>query len=400
MAVAGDPEKRHGIILAKNERAKAFGVSTGEPIWQAKQKCPLLTVVPPDFSAYKEFSLRGRQIYREYSDYVEGFGLDENWIDVTAITHDFADASGLADDVRRRVQRELDITVSVGVAANKVFSKLGSDIKKPNAVTVVSPENYRQVAWPLPVEDLLYVGRATKTKLLRYGITTIGELACAPEELLKSRLGKCGLMLHAFANGRDVSPVLRYDDSPPPKSVGNGVTTARDLLDEADVAAVVYMLSESVSARLRAQGFRARCVQLSVRDARLYSFSRQQRLGCPTDLTCELVAAAMALFRADYSWAIPVRALSVTATDLVSNDEPMQLSLFDDEQRRVRTRAAEQAVDRIRDRYGYRAIGRALFLFPRYSDLADPQGEAPVHPVGYLQNGTMDEVVAHDGFSD
>ncbi len=399
VAVAGDPEKRHGVILAKNEHAKKFGVRTGEPIWQARQKCPRLVVVPPDFAAYKRFSEQGRRIYREYSDCVEGFGLDENWVDVSPITRDFDDARLLANDIRRRIVSELGITVSVGVASNKVFSKLGSDIKKPDAVTVVSPDNYKRVAWPQPVRALLYVGHATEAKLSRYGIATIGELAAAPEGFLKSQFGKCGLMLHAFANGRDISPVLRFDEVPPPKSIGNGITTPRDLADETDVYLTVYMLTESVAARLRAQGCRARCVQLAVRDTRLYTFTRQQRLPHATDITAELVEAAMSLFRANYSWTVPVRALSVTATELVSRDEPMQLSLFDDEHGRMRKQALEAAVDGIRSRYGYRAIGRALFLSPRYEGLADPLGEAGVHPVGYLQNGSMDEVAQLNGFA-
>ncbi len=399
VAVAGSPEKRHGVILAKNERAKKFGVRTGEPIWQAQRKCPNLVTVAPDFPAYQQFSQQGREIYHEYSDLVEGFGLDENWVDVTPITRDYQDAKLLAEDVRNRIHRELGITVSVGVAANKVFSKLGSDIKKPDAVTVVSPYNYKEVAWPLPVENLLYVGPATKAKLNRLGAATIGDLACLPAPLLKSHLGKCGLMLHAFANDGDISPVLPFGEEPPPKSIGNGITTPRDLLNDGDVYLVVYMLTESVAARLRTQNCRARCIQLSVRDNKLYTFMRQQRLDKPTDITAELVTAAMALFRSNYNWVIPVRALSVTATDLVSNDEPTQLSLFDEEHKRVRLQQAEAAIDGIRSRFGYRSIGRALFLSPEYKDLADPMGEAPTHPVGFLANGAMDEVAHLQDFS-
>ncbi|MDO4573401.1 MAG: DNA polymerase IV, partial [Clostridia bacterium] len=266
VAVAGDPEKRHGVILAKNELAKKFGVKTGETIWQARQKCPRLVTVAPDFAAYAKFSALGRQIYGEYSDRVEGFGPDENWIDVSGSAANFNEALRLAERIRARVRGELGITVSVGVAANKVFAKLGSDYKKPDAVTLISPGNYRERIWPLPVRALLYVGRATEDKLRRCGIHTIGELANTPAEFLKVRLGKAGLMLHAFANGRDASPVRLLGDNPPPKSIGNGITAPYDLKTDLDVYLTITMLSESVSARLRAEGLRARCLQVSMRD--------------------------------------------------------------------------------------------------------------------------------------
>lgn len=394
VAVAGDPAKRHGIILAKNELAKKFGVKTAETIWQAKQKCPNLVVVPPDYEAYRDFSERGRRIYAEYSDYVEGFGLDENWIDLSVITCDFFDARDMAETIRARILDELGITVSIGVANNKVFSKLGSDIKKPNAVTLVSPENYREVAWPLPATDLLYVGRATGAKLTRYGILTIGDLANTPQELLRSIFGKCGLMLHAFANGRDVAPVQPLGYEAPPKSVGNGITAPRDLIDDTDVFMTVFMLSESVAARLRAQGLRARLVSLGVRDTGLYTFVRQCRLPHATDLASEIAEAAMQLFAGNYTWTIPIRSVTVTAGDLLTNDAPAQLTLFSDEGARIREHDLEATVDGIRERFGYNAIGRAMYLNrDRFSDFKNPGRDEPVHPVGYLQNYTMDDVI-------
>lgn len=266
VAVAGNPEARHGIILAKNELAKKFGVRTGEPIWQAKQKCPLLVTVKPDFAVYQKFSSIGRAIYGEYSDRVEAFGLDENWIDVSGSAGTIEEARRLAETIRLRIRGELGITVSIGVADNKVFAKLGSDMKKPDAITVIPPENYQKVVWPLPAGDLLYVGRATQAKLLKYGILTIGDLANTPEPFLRAQLGKCGTMLHAFANGLDAAPVLRTVDESPVKSVGNGITTPRDLVNDDDVYLTICMLAESVSARLREQGLRARTAHLSVRD--------------------------------------------------------------------------------------------------------------------------------------
>lgn len=392
VAVAGNPEARHGIILAKNQLAKKFGVQTGEAIWEAKQKCPLLITVKPDFAQYQKFSALGRAIYGEYSDRVEAFGLDENWIDVTGSTRDMADAHRLAEVIKNRVREELGITVSVGVADNKVFAKLGSDIKKPDAVTLVSPDNYQSVAWPLPARDLLYVGRATEAKLLKYGIVTIGDLANTQEPFLRAQFGKAGTMLHAFANGLDIAPVMPTDDQQQVKSVGNGLTTPRDLVNDEDVYLTISMLAESVAMRLREHGMRAKTASLAVRDSGLVSFIRQTKLTKPTNITIEISRACMALFREHYTWQAPIRSLTVSCSDLISMDCPLQLSLFDDEAPRRKAEAAEVAVDDIRRRFGYRAIGRALFLKDREIGLMAPKVDHTVHPVGYLQNATMDSV--------
>ena len=392
VAVAGNPEARHGIILAKNQLAKKFGVQTGEAIWEAKQKCPLLITVKPDFAQYQKFSALGRAIYGEYSDRVEAFGLDENWIDVTGSTSDMADAHRLAEVIKNRVREELGITVSVGVADNKVFAKLGSDIKKPDAVTLVSPDNYQSVAWPLPARDLLYVGRATEAKLLKYGIVTIGDLANTQEPFLRAQFGKAGTMLHAFANGLDIAPVMPTDDQQQVKSVGNGLTTPRDLINDEDVYLTISMLAESVAMRLREHGMRAKTASLAVRDSGLVSFIRQTKLTKPTNITIEISRACMALFREHYTWQAPIRSLTVSCSDLISMDCPLQLSLFDDEAPRRKAEAAEVAVDDIRRRFGYRAIGRALFLKDREIGLMAPKVDHTVHPVGYLQNATMDSV--------
>lgn len=383
VAVAGNPAARHGVILAKNEEAKRFGVKTGETIWQARRKCPRLITVPPDFSQYLRFSRLGREIYGTYSDLVEGFGLDENWIDVSGSTCNFEDARRMAEEIRLRVREELGITVSVGVAPNKVFAKLASDMKKPDAVTLITPENFRSLVWPLPAGALLYVGRATEEKLRRLGITTIGELAMAPPALLRAQFGKVGQMLHEFANGRDDTPVERMDAQRAAKSVSNGITAPRDLVSDADVYLTVTMLCESVAARLRANGQRARTVHLTMRDTALRSFVRQAKLEKPSDLTMELAALAMALFREHYDWRIPLRSLSVSATDLVGADAPEQLSLFSDETARLRVARAEAAVDEIRRRFGYHSIGRAIFLTDAEIGRMNPREENTIHPVGW-----------------
>ena len=391
VAVAGDPAARHGIILAKNETAKRFGVKTGEAICQARRKCPALVTVKPDFPAYQRFSRLGREIYAEYSDRVEAFGLDENWIDVTAITNDFTDARRIADEIRLRVREELGITVSIGVAPNKVFAKLGSDMKKPDAVTLITPQNYREKVWPLPASDLLYIGRATAEKLRRMGVDTIGELAAMPASLLRSHFGKVGLMLHDFANGRDSVPVERMDAQREAKSIGNGVTTPRDLTCEQDVYLTITMLCESVAARLRANGQRARTVHLSVRDAGLFSFTRQAKLEKPSNLTMELATLAMALFRANYHWQTPVRSLSVGTSELIGPNTPAQLSLFSDEAARDRLARAEAAVDDIRRRFGYHSIGRAIFLTDTDIGGLNPREENTIHPSGWRRTIAEEE---------
>ncbi len=383
VAVAGDPKNRHGIILAKNERAKKCGVKTGEAIWISREKCPDLVTVPPHFEDYIRFSRLGRELYGEYSSRVESFGLDENWVEVTGRTRDFQDAAELAEVIRRRVKEELGITVSIGAADNKIFAKLGSDYKKPDAVTVITPENYQRIVWPLPVYELLYVGPATTRKLEKFGILTIGDIARAEPCVMQSILGKNGLTLHCFANGQDRSPVLFSDERVPVKSIGNGVTTPRDLTCDDDVKLTLMMLCESVAERLRDQGFRARTVQLSIRDVGLYSFVRQKKLAYPSNLTGELLAAGMELFRAHYTWQTPVRSLSVTACDLALTTEPQQLSLFGDEQKRLRREQAEYAVDGLRQRFGHHAVLRGRMLTDERIGSMDPKAEHVIYPGGH-----------------
>ena len=383
VAVTGDPEKRHGIVLAKNQLAKRFGVKTGEAIWQAKEKCPNLVCVAPHYDRYVHFSNLGRELYHEYSDLVEPFGLDENWVDVTGGTRDFREAIDLANEIRLRVYNEIGITVSVGVADNKIFAKLGSDLKKPDAVSAVLPDNYKQSVWKLPVEDLLMVGPSTKRRLNQFGVMTIGDLAAADPAFLQSQLGKPGLTLHRFANGQDRSPVLPYGFESPVKSIGNGITAPRDLINNDDVKLTFLMLSESVSRRLREHGFRAASVSIAVRDCGLFSFSRQKRLKTPSFLTDEILSAAMELFAANYSWQKPIRSLTVCASDLLPLDRPVQLNLLGEEERRMRRETAERTIDGIRSRFGYHAVLRGRLLTDRGIGTMNPREEHVSYPVGY-----------------
>ena len=292
VAVAGDPERRNGIILAKSREAKACGVKTAEAIWQARQKCPQLVIVPPDYAAYKRYSRLARMIYYEYTDLVEPFGLDEAWLDLTgSLPLLGGDPARTAAEISGRIKAELGCTVSVGVSWNKIFAKFGSDFRKPDAITFITPQNYRCRVWEAPVSELLYVGAATRAKLHSSGIDRIGELACASPELLRRRLGKIGLVLRAFARGEDATPVKPYDQARNEvdrtvKSFGNGLTAPHDIVSASDAKALVYLLSESVAQRLREARFRASTVSIGVRSARdLASYSRQTTLRRATNVT-------------------------------------------------------------------------------------------------------------------
>lgn len=379
LAVCGDPEARHGIVLAKNQLAKAAGIKTGEAIWQAKQKCPDLHVLTPNFSRYMRFSRMMREIYADYTDYIEPFGLDECWLDVTG-HHKSGEA--IADEIRRRAKEELGLTVSVGVSFNKIFAKLGSDMKKPDATTVITADNFRQKVWPLPVEELLFVGPATKRKLHARNIRTIGELANASRDMLRYAMGKNGEMIWNFARGNDCSPVLRTDESAMIKSVGNSTTLPRDLKNERDVHLALTVLSESVAGRLRAQGFEGDVVSLHIRDCELQWISCQRKLSAPTALSREIENQAFELFRERYRWERPVRSIGVSVTGLEDMDAPRQLTMFPDE-RRMRQYELEKTVGEIRSRFGHYAISRGSLLADREINGINPMEDHLIHPVGW-----------------
>ena len=360
MAVCGDPQSRHGIILAKNEPAKKFGVQTAETIWQAKKKCPDMVLLPPHHDLYREYSRKVNAIYDEYTDLVEPFGIDESWLDVTHTLHLFGgDAKLLADTLRERMKRQLGLTLSVGVSFNKVFAKLGSDYKKPDATTVISRENWKELVWPLPVGDLLYVGGAARKLLKQYGITTIGQLAACKPEMLETLMGKMGLQLHDYANGLDHDPVRSRYDAEPVKSVGNGTTFPKNLTTREQVHGGIAVLADSVGSRLRHYGLYAGGVQVTVRDPAFHDRSRQTQLSTPTHLIRDLTNAAIEL--TDQLWRppSPVRALTVTAIHLVpEGDAYEQVDLFTAgaAPKKEKQEKLEAAMDRIRGKYGADAI--------------------------------------------
>ncbi len=379
VAVGGDVEQRHGIILAKNELAKKYGVKTGEALWQARNKCPDLVVVPPVFEDYMKFSALAREIYCDYTDRVEPFGLDEAWLDVTG-----DDGAAVAHQIRRRIKFELGITVSIGVSFNKVFAKLGSDYRKPDAVTCITRENYRQMVWPLPVTDLLCVGRSTGERLTRNGIRTIGQLAEAPDRLLKVLLGKNGELLQNFARGLDVSPVAAFDAQPQIKSVGNSTTLPRDLACQEDASRVLFVLADSVGRRLREQGLLGRCVSVGMRTNGLVCFSRQTTLERPTDMTDDIHRVACQLVGQNYDWSTPMRSIGVTVSGLTGVSQGIQTDFFTDSQRRLRRERLQEVSDSLKQRFGNKCILPATLLADEELTGFDPKKDHVIHPVGWF----------------
>ena len=382
MAVAGDPANRHGIILAKNERAKKYGIKTAETIHSAQRKCPALLLCPPRHGAYGEFCGRINAIYETYTDHVERFSIDESFLDMTFFG---GDALSIAHEIRRRVARETGVTISIGVSWNKIFAKMGSEYKKPDAVTEISRLNYREILWPMPVGELFMVGRNTAQALEKFGVRTIGDLARTDENFLRRQFGKMGDYLHGSSNGLDDSPVARVGEHDPAKSIGSGMTFRRDLVGEGEVRTGLLPLADSVAARLRRAGVKCATVQVTIKDTALKSITRQKSVR-PTWLAADLVRACLELIHA--SWPKdppqkacglsgdprykPIRLLTVTAQNLVPEEEAVeQLSLFDEPGASKDTEQLERAVDGIREKYGSGSIrhgsvlGSEIFTAPK-----------------------------------
>lgn len=360
VAVCGDPKSRHGIILAKNEPAKKRGVQTAETVWQAKKKCPVLVLLPPHHELYEVYSRRVNEIYGRFTDLVEPFGIDESWLDVTGSLHLFGgDARALADRIRATVKAETGLTVSVGVSFNKVFAKLGSDLKKPDATTVIPPEGWRDIVWPLPVGDMLFAGRSTQRVLGQYGIETIGQLAACPEEMAEQLLGKMGGQLWRYANGLDNSPVRPGHQREPVKSVGNGTTFPADLVRWEQIRQGLAPLCDSVATRLRRQRLYAGGVSVTLKGADFKAVSRQMRLDEPTHLMRDIWETAQELARQIWKAPTPIRAMTVTALYVTEDGQAYrQLDLLGQAsaKRSERQEKLESAVDAIREKYGSGAI--------------------------------------------
>lgn len=357
MAVCGDPESRHGIILAKNEIAKKFGIVTAETIWQAKKKCPDLQLVAPHHDKYKEYSKKINQIYLEYTDMVEPFSIDESWLDVTASQVLFGSGREIADTIRERVKQELGLTLSVGVSYNKIFAKMGSEYKKPDATTEITRENYQILLWPLDIGEMFFVGHATADKLRQMGIHTIGDLACANPLMLEKLLGKQGPVLRAYAAGLDDAPVARFDQQEKVKSVGNGITFKRNLKGRDDIITAVTSLSDTVSGRLRNEKLKAYGIKVDIKDPAFHTISRQKQLSRPTHLASEIRQAAMEIIENAWQMSKPIRLLTITAINLTDETADEQISLFDAPPAdREKGESIEKAMDDIRRKFGNSSI--------------------------------------------
>ena len=359
VAVGGDVENRHGIILAKNYEAKKFGIQTGEALWQAKQKCPKLIIVPPHYEEYLKYSRLAHSIYADYTDLIEPYGMDEVWMDVTGSTKAFGSGEVIANTLRERIKYELGLTISVGVSFCKVFAKLGSDMKKPDAVTVIPKDSFRDIIWDLPASDMLGVGRSMEKFLSSYGIHTIGQLANAYPDLMRRKLGKNGMVLLAFANGEDRSKVAPQDYEPPMKSIGHGITTMQDLENNAEVWNIMLALTQDIGHKLRVYNKNAAGVAIYIRyivDKQIAGKQWQCQLPVRTHSAAIIAKEAYRLFERSYGWEYPIRSVTVRAINLCSQDLPEQLQFFSDAATVDRKEKLETAIEDIRRRFGKYSI--------------------------------------------
>jgi len=357
VAVCGSVEHRHGIILAKSDLAKKVGVKTGMARWQAMLLCPNLVTVPPNIELYRKVTNRVREIYSDYSDLRDDFSIDESWIDLTGTCRTGREAK-LVHEIKERLKKETGLTASMGLSFNRIFAKIGSDIAGPDSVAEITRANMKDVVWPLPAETMMGIGRATKQKLNEMGIGTIGELAATNPDYLKRRFGKVGVVLYAFANGIDNTPIRAEGTGPPMKSIGNSTTTMRDMVCDEDVRIVMTTLAESVGMRLREEGVKGYVVEFSLRTTDLRWLIHQRKLKRPTDITRDILEAGFALFKEVRT--LPLRSIGLRASTLVHKDEPEQISLFESEKKYDDQRAIDKAVDTIREEFGYHSIKRGL----------------------------------------
>lgn len=358
VAVCGSREDRHGIVLAKNEIAKRYGVKTAEAIWQAKEKCPHLVILPPHYDEYVRYSSIVKKIYSDYSDRVESFGIDEAWIELTGDSRikTLLDGEKTANDIRERLKRETGLTVSVGVSDNKVFSKLASDYRKPDAVTVFGPHNYNDIVGKIRIGEILFVGKSTESKLHLYGLNTIADVASSSEMFMKALLGKNGEKLYFDSCGANTEKVKRINEQDLAKSVGNSVTMPHDLENEQQVRDVFFALAEKVSYRLRLSGCLCMSVSISVRSTNLLTTERQMSLRATSNAS-EIASCAMKLYRENYDIRKPCRSLGIRTSNLVHKSYGVQTYMFDKGgQKSEKLSKMNEAMDEIRMKYGANSI--------------------------------------------
>ncbi len=375
VAVAGSVEDRHGIILAKSEEAKKYGVKTGEVIWQAKQKCPDLIVVPPHFDQYIKYSDLAHEIYSRYTDTIEPMGLDEVWCDLTGSIRMFGSVDAIVNEIRESFKSELGVTVSIGVSFNKTFAKLGSDLAGRDESFRITKANFKEKVWPLPVRAMFGIGPQTGKKLNSYGINTLGQLAECSPQWLKLIFGVCGEEMYNKANGLDFSPVVSQDMYPAVKSVGHGITCTADLVDSEEVWKVFLSLSQDISKRLKAAGLEARGVQISVRDNQLVSRQFQCSTPFETQSAVEIAETAFALFQKNYTWLYDIRSVTVTAINLQSENCPVQLEMTGDYKKHEKQKKIDDAVMDIRRRFGEKAVFNCCLMTEE--KLPENKGKVP-----------------------
>ena len=364
MAVCGSQEDRHGIVLAKNELAKAYGIQTAETVYSAKKKCPELVIARPHHKEYAQFSRRINRIYGEYTDLVEPFGIDESWLDVTASKKLFGSGMEIAETIRQRIKTEIGLTVSIGVSFNKVFAKLGSDYKKPDAITEISKANFKNIVYPLPVSHLLFVGRKTTVELEKMGIKTIGDLALADLDFLVGKFGKHGVTLYEYSRGLDETPVASNEVQSEAKSISNGFTFKHDLVSRDECKVGISYLCEELGYKLRANSLKCTTVVLTVKDTHLKSGQRQKPVSSPTDVGDEIAAALFAILCETWQENKPIRMITAAVTGLVSADASEQMDIFSstEDEKHEKSLNKEKAIDRLRQKYGSGAIVRASFV--------------------------------------
>ncbi len=384
MAVGGKESNRHGIILAKNLVARKYKIKTGEPIRDALKKCPGLKIIHPEFGDYQYYTTKVKDIYHEYTDQVESYGLDEAWLDITDSLKLFGDPIDIAKQIQRRIKMEIGLTVSVGISFNKIFAKMGSDMFKPYGLVHISKDNFKEIVWPLDIGELFYVGQATKAKLNQVYITKIGQLARCSKDYIKSLLGKMGEVLWLFANGFDMSDVMLATSKTIVKSVGNGVTAIKDLSTLDQLRSVLLVLCDSVASRLKDQNLKGFVVTLSLRDKELHSFTRQKKREQATNLCQEIMATIDDLLAKNRDESASYRSVGVRVSDLIDDNRRYQLSLFEDVNSQIDMYNLETAIDSLRAKYGYYSISRGLVKAQSFLTDFNPKGDHTIAPKGYF----------------
>ena len=377
VAVAGNPRMRHGVILAKNQVAKEKGIKTGHVIWEAKQLCPNLICLPPQHAVYQEYSQQIKNIYKRFSDRVESFGPDECWIDITETAHIFGNGKEVADKLRKIVFEETGgLTISVGVSFNKYFAKLGSDLKKPDATTVIDKSNFKELIWNMPANVLLMIGKKSWQKLQKLNIHTIKDLALTDPILLKEHFGINGLKMSAIARGEDNTPVELADANEQPKSIGNGMTTSKDLTTENDATSLIYLLSEKIAYRMRQKNLEGKCIHFSVKSSSFEWRGYSESLSFYTNVANEIASTALKMFKAHWDMKnLSIRAIRVSVSSLRQCDKYMeQITLFDTKEHEKKKKLS-QVMDKMREKYGFYAIRPANTLEKDFINYFDADNE-------------------------